>query len=145
MVTGVGGRAPVQGWLVAELMVAISLLGVAMIPLAFSFRGEQKLARTHYHQVVAMEIIDGEMEILHAGQWRAFAEGESVYATTARAATNLPPGEFVLTRTETLLRLEWRPAQRGAGGKMHRQTALPRLGTGTAGDPKGISKFLDRL
>src|SRR4051812_1122094 len=64
------------GWMVAELMMAISLLAVAMIPLAFSFRGEQKLARTHYHQVIAMEIVDGEMEFLQAGHWRNFPAGE---------------------------------------------------------------------
>lgn len=111
-------------WLVLELMFALSLLALAMIPLAFSFRGEQKLVRTHYQQVVAMEIVDGEMEILHAGQWRAFAEGEHAYPVNAAAAANLPPGKFVLARTLTNLILEWRPAARGKGLSVRREIAL---------------------
>lgn len=111
-------------WLVLELMFALSLLALAMIPLAFSFRGEQKLVRTHYQQVVAMEIVDGEMEILRAGQWRAFGEGEYAYPVKAAAATNLPPGKFVLNRTPTHIALEWRPSARGKGQPVRREIAL---------------------
>jgi hypothetical protein len=122
MVIGAVGSRSRSGWLVAELMFALALLAIAMIPLAFSFRGEQKLVRTHYHQVVAMEIVDGEMEFLRAGQWRTFAEGEHAYTVTARSATNLPAGKFVLMRAPTTLRLEWLPARRGSGGKASDQS-----------------------
>jgi len=112
------GRA---GWLVAELMVAVSIIAIAMIPLAFSFRGEQKLARAHYNQVVAMEIIDGEMELLNAGQWRACLEGEHEYKVTAHSASNLPPGKFIVTRSNDWLRLDWRPAKRNTDGVISRE------------------------
>jgi hypothetical protein len=113
------------GWLILELLVALSVVVVALIPLAFSFRAEQKLVRAHYNQVVAMEIIDGEMEILRAGDWRTLVEGEQPLNVTAKSATNLPPGAFFLMRTGAMLRLEWRPAKKGAGGVVMRQVEAP--------------------
>jgi hypothetical protein len=112
------------GWLAVELMIALVVIAVALIPLAFSFRSEQKILRAHYNQAVAMEIIDGEMEILHAGDWRDVLEGEHPYKVTANAATNLPPGGFFLSRTGALVRLEWRPTKKGAGGGIVRQIQI---------------------
>jgi hypothetical protein len=71
-----------------------------------------------------MEIIDGEMEMLHAGEWRNYLEGEHAYKVVAASATNLPPGEFFLSRTGAMLRLEWRPAKKGAGGIITRQSRV---------------------
>jgi hypothetical protein len=113
------------GWLAVELMIALVVIAVALIPLAFSFRSEQKILRAHYNQAVAMEIIDGEMELLHAGDWRNVLEGEHPYKVTANAATNLPPGGFFLSRTGALVRLEWRPTKKGAGGKIVRDVKIP--------------------
>ena len=113
------------GWLVAELMIAVAILVIASIPIAFSFRGEQRLVRAHYQKVVAMEIIDGEMEALRAGQWRALMEGESEYSVTAAAKTNLPVGKFLVTRSNQFLRLEWRPSKRGHGGPVKREIFVP--------------------
>jgi hypothetical protein len=114
-----------QGWLVAELIVALSIMVIAMIPLAYSFRSEQKLVRAHYNQAVAMEIVDGEMELLRAGDWRNYLEGEHEYKVTANAATNLPPGVFFLSRTGAMVRLEWRPAKKRTGGVVARQLQMP--------------------
>jgi hypothetical protein len=111
--------------MMAELLVAISILAIAMIPMAYSFRGEQQLVRAEYNRVVAMEILDGEMEMLRAGQWRAFVEGEQDYPIKAAAATNLPPGKFLLLRSNRLMRLEWRPAKKGQGGALIREVQLP--------------------
>ena len=116
-------RKPLRenGWLAAELMFALVIILVALIPLAFSFRAEQRIVRAHYDQVVAMEIIDGEMELLRAGAWRNLLEGEHPYKVTARAATNLPAGGFFQMRTGAVVRLEWRPQKKGAGGIIRRQ------------------------
>ena len=113
-----------RGFLVAELVVAISVLAVAMIPLAYSFNLEQKLVRANYDHVVAMEIVDGEIELLHAGEWRSWPEGTHDYPVTALSAKNLPPGKFILTRAPGLIRLEWTPAKRGAGGKVRREITI---------------------
>ena len=114
-----------NAWIVAELMFAMTVIVVALIPLAFSFRAEQRMVRAHYNQVVAMEIVDGEMELLRAGAWRNHLDGQHAYKISARAATNLPPGGFYLTRSGSVLRLEWRPTKRGSGGRIAREVALP--------------------
>lgn len=68
-----------------------------------------------------MEIVDGEMEILVAGEWRAYPEGTHEYNVSARAASNLPRGKFVLTRTGNRLRLEWSAASARGIGKVVRE------------------------
>ena len=105
----------------ADLLIALAIFATAMLPLAYGWVKEQRVMRAHYWHAVALEIVDGEMEILVAGEWRAFAEGAQPYAVKATASKNLPPGQFTLTRTGRTLRLEWQPAQRGQGGKVVRE------------------------
>jgi hypothetical protein len=124
MVIASSKRNRVSGWLAAELMIALAVIVIALIPLAYSFRSERKILRAHYNQAVAMEIIDGEMEFLHAGDWRKILEGEQPYKVTANAATNLPPGAFFLSRTGAMFRLEWRPAKKNSGGKIVRDVNM---------------------
>src|SRR5205809_8004742 len=116
MVIAPSQRSRTQGWLIAELMFALGVIVVALMPLAYSFRSEQKLLRAHYNQAVAMEIIDGEIELLHAGDWRKILEGEQPFKVTANAATNLPAGAFFLSRTGALFRIEWRPTNQHSRG-----------------------------
>src|SRR5881394_2639920 len=124
MVIAPSQRSRTQGWLIAELMFALGVIVVALMPLAYSFRSEQKILRAHYNQAVAMEIIDGEMELLHAGDWRQVLEGEHPFKVTANAATNLPPGAFFLSRTGAMFRLEWRPVKKNSGGKIFRDVTM---------------------
>ena len=107
-----------------ELVVAMAILATALIPISFAFVQEMKLCRAYYYKAVAMEIIDGEMEILVAGKWRVFKEGVQPYAVSAGAATNLPPGKFTLTLSGKQARLEWAPNLQGKGGKVSREAVL---------------------
>jgi hypothetical protein len=100
----------------AELIVALALLTVAVIPLAYSFLSDARLLRASYERAVAVELVDGELEILAAGDWRAFAPGTHDYQLRGVAVTNLPPGRCQFTVTTNVLRLEWTPAKhRGVG------------------------------
>lgn len=114
MVSRIPERArPAGGYMAADLMVAIALLLLAAVPLAFSFAQEQKLARACYVRAIAAEIVDGELEVLLAGAWRQCPAGTHPYTVSARSAANLPAGGFWLTvETNRLLRLEWRPEGR---------------------------------
>lgn len=114
-------RSRQRGALQADVLVAMALIGAALIPLGASVRSEQRMLRSHYQRAVAMELVDGEMEILVAGEWRAWPEGTQAYPVKAGAAKNLPPGKFTLTRTGRTLRLEWMSEQRGSGGKCVRE------------------------
>jgi hypothetical protein len=112
------------GVLMTEMVVAMAIIVIAVLPLAFLTGYEQKLLRIEYNKAVAMEIVDGEMEVLAAGEWRAFKQGTQPYPVRAAAAKNLLPGRFELTITGKHLRLEWRPDQKGEGGKVVREVTV---------------------
>ena len=118
------GRAGERGALMAELMVGIAILTLALLPLAYSFAQETKYLRACYHRAVAMEIVDGEVEVLLAGEWKAFQAGTQDYVPTAVAATNLASGKFQLTITDKRLRLEWLPSKKDQGGQVVREVTV---------------------
>ena len=113
-----------RGSLMVELLVALAILTGVLLPLAYSFVSERRLARGYYQRAVAMEIVDGEMEALLAGQWRAFSPGTHDYQVQAGAATNLPPGRFILSVQPGKLRLRWQPAVKDRGGPVTREAML---------------------
>jgi hypothetical protein len=115
---------PRRGSLSIELTVAVGILVTVLMPLSLCFPRELAVMRSLYHHAVAMEIVDGEMEVLRAGEWRAFAPGAQPYPVRAGAATNLPPGRFVLTLTNGVARLEWLPDSAGRGGRVVREFSL---------------------
>jgi hypothetical protein len=97
------------GFLELDLAFGITILAVAIIPLGFSFARERDVLRAEYFRGVAVEIVDGETEILAAGDWKNFPDGTQNYTVRSRAATSLPPGHFELIKTGNHLRLEWTP------------------------------------
>ncbi len=113
------------GIVTLELVVAMGILASVMLPVAYSVLREQRLARALYYRAVAMEIVDGEMEVLRAGEWRAYARGQHQYQVRAEAAKNLPPGRFLLSLNESQVRLEWRPRKPGQGGAVTRVASIP--------------------
>jgi prepilin-type N-terminal cleavage/methylation domain-containing protein len=123
--TEVGHGHEISGMVLIELMVAIAILAIALLPLAYATSSTAKLFRANYERAVAMEIVDGEMEILAAGEWRAFPEGPQSYAVHAKAAANLPPGTFQFTRAGNHLRLEWSSTQKRGVGVVVREVTVP--------------------
>jgi len=113
-----------RGSLMVELLVAMALLIGVLFPLAYSLASERRLARSYYQRAVAMEIVDGEMEALLAGEWRAYSAGTHDYAVHAGAATNLPPGRFILSVQPSKLQLRWQPALKDRGGPVTREAIL---------------------
>jgi hypothetical protein len=108
--------------LATELVVGMAILVIAVLPIGYSLFYDAHTLKLNYQRAVAMEIVDGEMEILAAGQWRSFPEGTNTYPIHALAATNLPPGQFRLTRTGNHLRLEWRADPPRTGNVMREVT-----------------------
>ena len=114
-----------QAMLLTEMTVALAILALVMLPMAFAFWQETRLVKAGYARAVAMEIVDGEMEALVAGGWRSLAPGgPRAYPVKAFAATNLPPGEFLLTLGEGRAKLEWIPEGRVRGGRVTREAKL---------------------
>jgi type II secretory pathway pseudopilin PulG len=110
-----------RGWLMIELLAAIALLVAALLPLAYSFTKEKKLARSQFQRAVAMELVDGEFEVLASGEWRTYGLGNHAYKVKAAATTNLPPGQFTLSVTRERLKLEWKPSVKTHGGSVVRE------------------------
>lgn len=96
-----------RGFLMVDAVVAMAILSLAIVPLGFSFARERQLLKIEYLHSVANEIVDGEMEILAAGDWKNFPDGAQAYTIHSRAAASLPPGHFQLTKNGNHLRLEW--------------------------------------
>ena len=113
-----------RGWLMADMMVALAILAIAILPLSYTALSDSREFRATYQQAIATEIVDGEMEILAAGTWRNYPEGTNAYPVQANALTNLPPGKFQFTRTTKLLRLEWLPAKKHGLGRIYREATL---------------------
>lgn len=118
-------KARRRGALATECVVALGIFMLTAFPLSFAFLQEARYARACYHRAAVMEIVDGEMEILAAGEWRTFGPGTHRYPVTASSATNLPAGEFELLVGAKRLRLEWRPARGGTNGVVFRERGLP--------------------
>jgi hypothetical protein len=123
MVTG-NINSKQSGSIMIELLVAISLLTGALLPLAYSFASEKRLALAMYQRAVAMEVIDGTMEVLAAGEWHNYSPGVHHVPVHMAAATNLPPGQVILTVETNRLRLEWRPSTKMHGGTVSREVRL---------------------
>jgi len=102
-------------------MVALAILALAVLPVGYSISQERKLTRAYYFRAVAMEIVDGELEVLRAGAWRQFQEGTQPYEPRAESATQLPPGRFTLTVMCEQLRLAWQAEGKGAASAVVRE------------------------
>lgn len=113
-----------RGALMIDLLAALALLLGALLPLAYHLAAEKRLARSIYQRALAVEIVDGEIEVLAAGEWRAFSPGTHRYAVRAASATNLPPGEFHLLVSSNRVRLQWQPAVKGHGGPVVREVGV---------------------
>jgi len=111
-----------RGFMMVDLFVGVAILALAIMPLAYSYVRETRLLRAEYFRGVAMEIVDGEMEILAAGEWREVPDGSQPYPVHAGAVANLPPGRFQLTKTGNHLRLEWTANSRQGIGTVVRET-----------------------
>ena len=107
-----------------DLLVALAILTIAMLPLGYSFARERQALRGEYFHSVINEIVDGEMEILAAGAAKNLPDGPQVYPVQSRAAASLPDGHFQLTKTGNHLRLEWQADEKCGLSPVVRETTL---------------------
>jgi hypothetical protein len=113
-----------RGFLEVDLVIGLAILTLAVIPVAYSFARERQLLRAGYFRADAIEIVDGEMEVLAAGDWKNFPDGAQAYTVRAKAAASLPPGHFQLTKTGSHLRLEWNSDEKRGIGTVVRETTV---------------------
>ncbi len=102
-------RGSRQGSLQIDCLVALGLIMTVVLPLGYGFLHSQRLMRQTYQRAVVTELIDGELEVLAAGEWRTQPMGMHEYPMRGGSLTNVPPGRWLLTRNERVCRLEWQP------------------------------------
>ena len=107
-----------------DVAIALTVLALVFIPLSVSSSGGLDLARRHYFEAVALQLIDGEMDVLLAGERRKYTTGEHRIKPVGDAVQNLPEGEFVLTVHDQKLTLAWVPTKRAKWGRVERVVEL---------------------
>ncbi|MFO7900432.1 MAG: type II secretion system protein [Planctomycetota bacterium] len=107
-----------------ELLVALGIFGMAVAGFAVTSWYDTRMLGQQYVRAAAMEIVDGEMEVLAAGEWKVYAEGSHPYEVSAEAAESLPPGTFTLTIEDRTVRLEWRPENPKTGLRVAREVTI---------------------
>jgi hypothetical protein len=117
-------RRHTRGFLEVDMLVGLAILSLAVLPLGYSFVRERQMLKVEYCRSVAMEIVDGEMEILAAGAGRDLPDGSQNYSVHAGAAASLPPGHFQLTKNGSHLRLEWNADRKQGIGAIAREVTL---------------------
>lgn len=113
-----------RGMLEVDMTIAITILFLAVLPLAYSFGSDAKAMRRNYERAIAMELLDGKMEMLAAGAWRNHPPGTNEIRLTGNAAINLTTNRALLIIQPDRIRLEWRPANRTSLG-ITRELKLP--------------------
>jgi hypothetical protein len=113
-----------RAFLQIDLIVALTILTIAVVPLGYSFARERKVLTAEYYRSVINEIVDGEMEILAAGAAKELPEGAQNIKVLSRAAEKLPPGHFQLTKNGNHLRLEWTPDEKRGVSALVREVEL---------------------
>jgi hypothetical protein len=117
-------RRPAAGFLEVDMLVGLAILALAIMPVGFSFARERQVLRIEYIHSVANEIVDGEMEMLVAGDWKNYPDGVQNYSVHADAAASLPLGHFQLTKTGNHLRLEWSSDWKHSGPPVIREVTI---------------------
>ena len=107
-----------------DVAIALTVLALVFIPLSMSSSGGLDLTRRHYFEAVALQLIDGEMDVLLAGERRKYTTGEHRIKPVGDAVQNLPEGEFVLTVHDQKLTLAWVPTKRAKWGRVERVVEL---------------------
>jgi hypothetical protein len=113
-----------HGFLQIDLVVALAILTIAVLPLGYAFERERQVLKIEYYRSVINEIVDGEMEILAAGDGENYPDGAQTYSVHASAAAVLPPGHFQLTKNGSHLRLEWNPDEKRGVSTVAREATL---------------------
>lgn len=113
-----------RGFLAVDMAIAAAILSLGLIPLAYSVLGERQLLRATYYRATLAELVDGEAEVLAAGEARSLTEGAESYNLRAAVGQELPAGKFQITKTGHHVRLEWLPQQKTGIGPVVREFDL---------------------
>jgi len=105
-------------------MVAIAILMLVFIPLTVTSSSKLDLARRHHVEAVVLQLIDGEIDVILAGEREKYNFGEHRITPAGEAAEDLPKGDFILTLKKNQLSLVWIPVKPAKWGRIERKVNL---------------------
>ena len=107
-----------------DVMGAIVILMLVFIPLTVTSSRKLDLARRHHVEAVVLQLIDGEIDVLLAGEHKKYNFGEHRITPAGEAAEDLPKGDFILTLKKKQLSLVWIPVKQAKWGRIDREVNL---------------------
>ena len=107
-----------------DVAVAIVILMLVFIPLTVTSSSKLDLARRHHVEAVVLHLIDGEIDVLLAGEKEKYNFGEHRINPAGEAAEDLPKGDFILTLKKNQLSLVWIPVKPAKWGRIERKVNL---------------------
>ena len=94
-----------RGWIQVDLMIAISLISLMLIPMSMTVHIERVYLKQLQERAVIGQVLDGELEFLLAGGLKPFGVGEH---SLPDLQSPIGKGSFSLVVTEKELKVEWR-------------------------------------
>ena len=82
----------------ADLVTALGLIALTVLPLGYGYLHHRQVVRNATTRAVVLELVDSEMEILAAGEHRAFQPGGAFSTASSAAPPHSPPMEVEITR-----------------------------------------------
>ena len=107
-----------------DLMLAVSILMLLFIPFGVTSSGKLDLARRQHFEAVALQMIDGELDVLLAGERQKYPLGEHKITPPGAAVKTLPVGEYILVVKENQLSIAWVPEKEAKWGRVEREVTL---------------------
>ncbi len=97
----------------AEVIAAMAVLAIAMIPLIGALTAEKSRVQSFYKRGVAEQVLDGYREVLAAGAWRKYEPGTYQLDMDSRALNQLADSDVSLRVTaedeQLRYKLAWHP------------------------------------
>ncbi len=118
-----------QNFMMYEAIVAISVLSIALIPLAYNIKAETKMLSALYYRSVAEQIIDGHIKLLSSGEWIKYKEGDQKYHINNKAFNQIPKGDVILRivslkDNKIKIILEWESIKKQGIGRIYKERVV---------------------
>ena len=107
-----------------DVALAVSILLLVFIPFSVTSSSKLDLARRQHFKAVALQMIDGELDVLMAGERQKYIPGEHKITPPGEAVKTQPVGEFILTVQENPRTIAWVPEKEAKWGRVEREVTL---------------------
>ncbi len=118
-----------HNFMIYEIMIAITVLSIALIPLAYNIKAEMQMLSALYYRSVAEQVLDGHIKFLALGEYKKYTEGQQKYIINNKAFNQLPKGNITLEISKTeensiKIILQWETIKKHGIGKIYKEIII---------------------